>query len=138
MAGDRRLDLKLLAGDFMLLFGGAVDGAELPGLKLLAGDLELPETKLLESASPSIGWADGGAQQGSLTGSVAAQRAMASCRSSAHERSCKRGSNLIEPKDTFLLSCRLIAGDLVPFLYLCFPESARVGSDHPLCLRWIA
>jgi hypothetical protein len=43
-AGDRRLDLKLLAGDFMLLFGGAVDGAELPGLKLLAGDLELPET----------------------------------------------------------------------------------------------
>ena len=51
-SGDRRLELKLLAGDFKLIFWEAVDGAELPGLKLLAGDLELLETKPLASAAP--------------------------------------------------------------------------------------
>ena len=51
-SGDRRLELKLLAGDFKLIFWEAVDGAELPGLKLLAGDLELLETKLPASAMP--------------------------------------------------------------------------------------
>ena len=66
-SGDRRLELKLLAGDFKLIFWEAVDGAELPGLKLLAGDLELLETKLpasLDVANFGDGFGDLGVQLG--------------------------------------------------------------------------
>ena len=69
-SGDRRLELKLLAGDCKLIFGEAVDGAELPGLKLLAGDLELLETKLPASSLDVANFGDGFGDLGVQLGRV--------------------------------------------------------------------
>ncbi len=127
------------AGALVLAAAGAATGAAAAAVAaagVLVGGGSAA-TELLASDAPASGSAVGGGQQGSFTGSVAAQRAMASCRSSVHERPGKFASTLIEPNDTRRLSCRF-SGTLDPEPALdafCLPASARVG---PPFLRWIA